>query len=176
MTRYVALLRAINVGGHVVKMGRLRTLFEALDLREVETFIASGNVVFRSDEKAAALEHRIAAHLERALGYEVATFIRTAAQIIAIARFTPFPMLPAGASLYAGFLPRSLSAGERRTLTSLRSPVDDLRVRKREVYWLCRVRSSDAEFSPARLEKTLRLPATFRNMTTIRKLAARGTP
>jgi uncharacterized protein (DUF1697 family) len=46
MRRQVAFLRAINVGGHIVKMERLRMIFESLGLKEVETFIASGNVVF----------------------------------------------------------------------------------------------------------------------------------
>ena len=49
--KYAAFLRAINVGGRVVKMDRLRTLFEAAGLRGVETFIASGNVVFESGRK-----------------------------------------------------------------------------------------------------------------------------
>ena len=52
MTRYVAFLRAINVGGHIVKMETLRDLFTAHGLAKVETFIASGNVIFES--KAAA--------------------------------------------------------------------------------------------------------------------------
>jgi uncharacterized protein (DUF1697 family) len=48
MTRYVALLRAINVGDHNVKMAHLRTLFDSLGVSNVETFIASGNVIFDS--------------------------------------------------------------------------------------------------------------------------------
>jgi uncharacterized protein (DUF1697 family) len=52
--RCVAFLRAINVGGHVVKMDRLRGLFEALKLRNVETMIASGNVLFDAPRSATA--------------------------------------------------------------------------------------------------------------------------
>ena len=52
--KYAAFLRAINVGGHIVKMDRLRTLFEAAGFRGAETFIASGNVVFESSRKSAA--------------------------------------------------------------------------------------------------------------------------
>ena len=78
MTRFVAFLRAINVGGHTVTMDRLRQLLAELDLADIESFIASGNLVFRSGaRKVDALERRIAAHLERGLGYEVATFVRT---------------------------------------------------------------------------------------------------
>ncbi len=52
MPKYVALLRAINVGGHTVKMDHLRRLFEALGFTNVETFIASGNVIFDSTSKS----------------------------------------------------------------------------------------------------------------------------
>ena len=57
--RHVAFLRAINVGGHVVTMDKLRALFTALGLKDVETFIASGNVLFApSKGGVAALETR----------------------------------------------------------------------------------------------------------------------
>ena len=48
MIRYIAFLRAINVGGRVVTMSRLRDVFVGLGFRGVDTFIASGNVVFES--------------------------------------------------------------------------------------------------------------------------------
>ena len=53
MTRYFAFLRAINVGGHLVTMDRLRGVFESLGFSKVETFIASGNVIFESTSKSA---------------------------------------------------------------------------------------------------------------------------
>lgn len=60
MSRYIALLRAINVGGHTVKMDRLRTLFAQVGLANVETFIASGNVIFDTPiQDTRALEQRI---------------------------------------------------------------------------------------------------------------------
>ena len=78
MTVYIAFLRAINVGGRTVKMDRLRGLFEHLGYADVETFIASGNVIFQSPaEDTRALEQQIEAHLAASLGYEVATFVRT---------------------------------------------------------------------------------------------------
>ncbi len=91
MPRFVAFLRAVNVGGRVVKMGELRTLFESLGLRSVETFIASGNVIFESNGRSVpSLERRIEDHLRKALGYEVKTFVRTDAEVAAIAKYKPF--------------------------------------------------------------------------------------
>ena len=61
MTLYIALLRAINVGGRTVKMDRLRDLFEQVGFSAVETFIASGNVIFAAAEQPTAeMEARIA--------------------------------------------------------------------------------------------------------------------
>ena len=88
MPRYFALLRGINVGGHRVKMDRLRELVEALAFEQVETFIASGNVIFSSPScDVPATEERIARHLQGALGYEVTTFIRSQSELDSIAAF-----------------------------------------------------------------------------------------
>ncbi|MEP7356591.1 MAG: DUF1697 domain-containing protein [Anaerolineales bacterium] len=176
MTRYIAFLRAINVGGHTVKMDRLRALFAELGLPDAQTFIASGNVIFDSAARnTAALEMKISGHLRAALGYEVAAFVRSAAELAAVARYQPFP--PAGPDepfhgLYVGFLAQPLALAAREALLAYRTPVDDFHTHQREIYWLCRIRSSDSTFSLARLEKSHRLQATFRSATTVRKLAA----
>jgi uncharacterized protein (DUF1697 family) len=108
MTVFIAFLRAINVGGRTVKMDQLRSLFEALPYKDVETFIASGNVIFRSPtEDTRALEQQIEAHLRQALGYEVATFVRTAAEVAGVAAYAPFPADEIeNNTLYVGFLQR----------------------------------------------------------------------
>src|SRR4051794_37291900 len=112
-TRYIAFLRAINVGGHVVKMDALRTHFEALRLVNVETFIASGNVIFdaptldAASSDAASLEQEIERRLEKKLGYEVATFLRTPRELAAVAAQQPFGAgdpLDAGHALSVGFV------------------------------------------------------------------------
>ena len=170
--RHIALLRAINVGGHTVKMAGLRNLFEELGFARVETFIASGNVIFESPmENTEALEKRIANHLQESLGYEVATFIRSASAIREIANYQPFPA-EEGASLYVAFLAGIPSEERQQKLMGYRSPVDDFHSQGREIYWLCRKKMSESAFSGALLEKVLGMPATMRNSTTIRKLAA----
>src|SRR5947209_14978939 len=108
MPRYIAFLRAINVGGHnIVKMDSLRQLFESLGFSNVETFIASGNIVFETKRKNAhALEREIENGLRQSLGYEVATFIRTDAELAAIANYKPFSQsdLDGAAALNIAFL------------------------------------------------------------------------
>ena len=91
MPRLIAFLRAINVGGHNVTMAELRGLFEGLSFMEVETFIASGNVIFKSrSADITTLQRKIESRLLRSLGYEVKTFLRTVPEVAAIARYKPF--------------------------------------------------------------------------------------
>ena len=182
MPRHIALLRGINVGGHRVRMTTLRTLFEELRFDDVETFIASGNVVFGAQARdRAALERTIASHLERALGYAVPTFIRSPEEIAAVAAFQPFPADVAGAvshTLTVMFMadgaPDDLGTRMRRYCT----PIDDFHVHGRELYWLCRARTMESRVVWDRVAKGAKLPPlTARNMTTVRKLAAKyGAP
>ena len=91
MPKYIAFLRAINVGGHTVKMDHLSKLFEGLGFSSVETFIASGNVIFDTTAKnTATLEKKIAEHLEKSLGYPVDTFLRTIQEVGEIEKRSPF--------------------------------------------------------------------------------------
>lgn len=176
VTRYVAFLRALNVGGHVVKMDRLKKLFEALGFMDVKTFIASGNVLFDSPAPdTAALEARIAKHLEKALGYPVATFIRSSAEVKRIAAFAPLPPAPLGAarsSVHVGFFAQSLGPAVRKAVLAFRTELDDFHADRNELYWSCRISVMDSQVSFARLEKVLGGPATFRNANTIRRIAA----
>lgn len=171
-SRQIAFLRAINVGGHVVKMDRLREVFAELGLANVQTFIASGNVIFDTDERdTAALEQRIAMQLERRLGYPVATFIRSPADLAVIAAHTAFPSpVDETASLYIGFLGARPAAEAESALMAFRNETDDFHVHGREVYWLCRTRYNDSKFSGSRLERCLGMPATMRNITSVQRL------
>lgn len=177
IAKSIAFLRAINVGGHNVKMDHLRNLFELLGLSNVETFIASGNVIFDSPaESAGVLEKRIEGHLRESLGYEVASFVRSASELAEIARYRPFSVSESdaeGNSLYIAFLPASPDGETRRELMTFRSEVDDFHVHEREVYWLCRKKMSESTFSGALLEKTIGMPATVRNANTVKRLAAK---
>jgi uncharacterized protein (DUF1697 family) len=178
MPKYVALLRAINVGGHTVKMDHLRSLFEAIGLENVETFIASGNVIFDSrSANPRALERKIEKHLNETLGYEVATFVRATSELATVVAHKPFSdseLNKEGNSLYIGFLADSPGDQAIQKLLACRGELDDLHVNGREVYWLCRAtRMTDSKVSGALVEKILGLRATFRNSTTVRKMAAK---
>lgn len=178
MPKYVAFLRAINVGGHTVKMDELRRLFGSLGLANVETFIASGNVIFDAPRAGAAktLERRIEGALEQALGYKVATFLRTTGELAAVARHEPFAadeLEAEGNVLYVAFLADEPGEEAARKLLAHASALDDFHVKGREVYWLSRKKLGESKFSGALLERALGAQATVRNTTTVRKLAAK---
>ena len=93
--RYIALLRAINVGGkNIVKMDALRALFAELGLENVRSYIQSGNVFFDTDGADEAdrerLRRRIEGHLLAALGKEVGVYLRTVDEVAALLALDPF--------------------------------------------------------------------------------------
>jgi uncharacterized protein (DUF1697 family) len=181
MQRYIAFLRGINVGGHRVTMADLRLHFEELGFANVATFIASGNVIFETESNdEAQLRSQIEGQLKARLGYEVATFLRTPEELRAIVAYSPFsdPALDAGsATLSIMFMAESLPTELNEKLAAFDTPMDAVRVHGREVYWLCRGRTTDSLIDWAQLGKQVQLPTlTMRNATTVRKLALKYAP
>jgi uncharacterized protein (DUF1697 family) len=177
--RLFAFLRAINVGGRNIAMAELGRLFEGLGFQEVETFIASGNVVFRSEEKdLRALERAIEDRLRESLHYEVTTFLRTEEELRAIATYEPFEeqQIQAAAALNVAMLSEPPGSGAKKLIKAFRTEIDDFHVHGREVYWLCRTRQSESKFNNVRFEKTVNARATWRGINTIRRLAAKYLP
>ncbi|MEO8950776.1 MAG: DUF1697 domain-containing protein, partial [Chthoniobacterales bacterium] len=108
--RYVAFLRGINLGKRRLPMSQLKELFEEIGFAEVETFIASGNVLFSSKTRdTKKLERQIAVHLEKSLGYRVDTFVRTAAEVVTLGKGKVFPEEgKEGITVHVGFLQEKL--------------------------------------------------------------------
>jgi uncharacterized protein (DUF1697 family) len=179
MPRFIAFLRAVNVGGHNVRMEELRGLFESLGFSGVETFIASGNVIFEAkSENASDLQKLVEEHLHKSLGYEVATFIRTDSEIAEIAQYKPFDesKLQTAQALNVAFLAEPLQAEAQKTLMSLSTEIDEFHFHEREVYWLCRKKQSESTFSNAVFERKLKVKSTFRGWNTVLKLAEKYPP
>jgi uncharacterized protein (DUF1697 family) len=177
MARAIAFLRAINVGGrHTVTMTELRRMFETMGLKDVETFIASGNVIFSAPPgDPAVLQRKIEQHLHKSLGYEVKVFLRTESEVAAIAQYKPFKeaRLRTAQVLNVAFLAAPLDAAAIKALLALRTDIDDFHVNGREVYWLCMKKQSESKFSNVRFEKIVATRATFRGLNTVAKLAAK---
>lgn len=175
MMKYIAFLRAINVGGHTVKMADLRDIFTILGFADVQTYIQSGNVLFTSsDLDSVSLEQQIETKLEMALGYAVPTFLRHETELIDIANHKPFAdRLAAGDTMYISFLHDTPGATKQQALTALSTEVDIFHIYHNQVYWLYRRSLGESGFTNASIEKILGTPATRRNSNTIHKIVAK---
>jgi uncharacterized protein (DUF1697 family) len=176
VTRYFCFLRAINVGGHTVTMPTLKKLFDAMDFRNVETFIASGNVIFETSIRdPRKIEELISANLQKALGYEVHSFVRTREELAAVDAYRPFApgKIENAMTYYIGFGTGPYGAVHKKNVAGLQTATDDLLAEGHEIYWACRTRSSDSKVSGAVIEKALGGRTTLRNINTVRRLLAK---
>ena len=157
-------------------MSKLRTLCEELGFSEVETFIASGNIIFSSaGSSSSALETEISAHLEKSLGYSVETFVRTMAEVTKIAERKVFrDEKNPDSKVHVAFLKTKLPANTAQALQAIATGYDEFNVDGREFYWLTRGPISESRVWTLPEVKQIKLPTcTMRNMTSVRKLVAK---
>ncbi len=170
MPRYFAFLRAINVGGHIVKMDTIRSLFEECGFSDIETYIASGNVFFSSStDNISELIRILESHLAVRLGYQTSVFIRTAKDLSEIEKYQAFESKTDG-GLYIGFLQNEPDESIKSMLLTLNSIDNQFRIHNRELYWLCQTRFSDSKITGTKLEKLLGMHITIRGLPTIQKM------
>jgi uncharacterized protein (DUF1697 family) len=176
VTRYFCFLRAINVGGHTVTMPTLKKLFEAMGFRNVETFIASGNVIFETSKRdPRKLEALISRNLHKSLGYEVHSFVRTRGDLAAVEAFRPFAAdkMANAVAYHVGFGTGPYGAAHKKSVAGLQTATDDLLADGHEIYWACTTRSSNSKVSGGAIEKALGGRTTLRNINTVRRLLAK---
>ena len=176
VNKYVAFLRAINVGGHAkVNMSELREAFAAAGCRNVRTHIQSSNVIFESPaQDLAKLLHNVLAKLRNLLDGEQVIMLRTAGEIEEIIRKAPFKDVEAepGIKLYVAFLSQKPRSKPRLPLVSSREALEAVAISDREVFVVSRRKKNGFFGFPNLLvEKELGVPATTRNWTTVSKIA-----
>jgi uncharacterized protein (DUF1697 family) len=163
MARYVALLRAVNVGGTgKLAMAELRTMCAEVGFRRVETYIASGNVVFDSDDDAAGAKAVLERVLARRLGRPVGVVIRGGQELADVLGANPFPTASPQRTV-AIFLDDVPPADALATAKGLND--EELRLGRREIY---------VHYPSGIGRSKLLIPAaargTARNMSTVAKL------
>jgi len=164
MTAFVALLRAVNVGGTgKLPMSDLKEMCEALGFAGVRTYIASGNVVFSSRKSEAAVKKALEASLEAYAGKPVGVLVRTAAEMQAVLRDNPFSKMAPNRTV-AVFLDKPPPAD---ALTAVRGQRNEqIQLGRREIY---------IHYGDGMGQSKLVVPAakagTARNINTIAKLA-----
>ena len=165
MTSFIALLRAVNVGGTgKLAMADLKAMCEAADFHSVRTYIASGNVVFESKLHEAAVRKELEGRLLAYAGKPVGVVVRTAAEMAEVLARNPFPHAPTNRTV-AIFLD---AAPPTDALASLSGRVDEeVGLGRKEIY---------VYYGANMGRSTLKIPAaksgTARNMNTVAKLAS----
>ena len=174
MTSYVALLRGVNVGGKVAKMEKVRASFEALGFGDVKTYVQSGNVLFQA--KAAgepALAKKIAARLEKDIGFAIAVQVFTAADLARVTAQNPY-LKEKGVDvkrLHVTFLEGTPSADGLRKAESLATGSDRFICRGQTIYLYTPDGYGRTKLSNNAFERVLKLGATTRNWNTVTTLA-----
>jgi uncharacterized protein (DUF1697 family) len=164
MGAFVALLRAVNVGGTgKLPMGELKAMCEELGFAAVRTYIASGNVVFTSRKSEAAVKSALEKRLAAYAGSPVGVLVRSAAEMARVAADNPFPKAAPNRTV-AIFLDSKPPAD---TLAGIRGQkTEELRLGRREIY----VHYGDGMGTSKLVIPAARI-GTARNMNTIATLA-----
>lgn len=172
--KYAAFFRALNAGGYgLIKMQRLKELFDSAGFNNVNTYIQSGNIVFTSPEKnAALLEKKSEDILIKEMNYLSKTFIRNENEIFAVIKDNPFAhvQLSKELVLYYAFLSTEPGAPEQEYILSFNSETEQHSISGRGVYSLIAKNKSKTVYSGGWLEKKLKIPVTVRNWNTMLKI------
>jgi uncharacterized protein (DUF1697 family) len=170
----ISMLRGVNVGGHnKIKMEALRALYESLKLRDAQTYVQSGNVVFRSEEKnVATLCTRIQNGIERSFACRPEVILRTASELRGVIGRNPFARRRGidPSKLLVTFLANAPGAEARKKALEIRTDPEELRLEGREAYVYFPNGMARPKMRWPLIEKTLRTSGTGRNWKTVTKL------
>ncbi len=174
MTRYVALLRAINVGGHnVIKMADLRTLIESLGCKNVSTYIQSGNVLFDSTAKPDTIRKKIEKALREFFSKEVRIVLLPKSEIDVIALTDPFDGLDiTDTKLYVTFLCESPEDKIELPLVSKNNDAEIIAVDDKVLFSISRNVNGAYGNPHSLIETKWKTLGTTRNWDVVRKIAA----
>lgn len=165
MTAYIALLRAVNVGGTgKLPMTELAAMCEDAGFAKVKTYIASGNVVFTSAKSEAAVKAALEKAMETYAGKPVGVMVRTAAEMAAVRDANPFAEAP-GNRVVAIFLDEAPPKDAVAQATNIDG--EEIALGKREIY----VRYTDHGMGDSKLKIPAAKAGTARNMNTVARLA-----
>jgi len=155
-------------------MATARAIVSDLGMDEVSSYVNSGNLMFTATGKAADHETAIRSALEKEFGFELTTFVRTAAQVRALVEAHPFGDLAPGHTHFALLPLTRLTTQEARAVEAMSNDHDEVVVRGQDVHWLIRAKSTETTLGPKRwLDALPGNPTTARNMTMLTKLAER---
>jgi uncharacterized protein (DUF1697 family) len=177
MTTYISMLRGINVtGSKKVLMAELKLLYEGIGLKDVSTYIQSGNVLFRTTRKEniETLQTRISEVIKQHYEYDVPVIIRTVEEMEQVIENNPYIKAYENDKLYVTFLTEAPSKDYIKQLNSIEQGADKFELIDREIFLYVPEGYGKTKLSNTFFEKKLKQQATTRNLNTVKKLAALG--
>jgi uncharacterized protein (DUF1697 family) len=167
--KHAALLRGINIGArNRVSMPELREHLGAQGYGDVQTIVASGNIVLESTAKPAQLEQHLRKTIAGRFGVDTPVIVRTARQIAGIVKKNPFPDA-GGKELHVLFLPERCPAAAAKALGELDLEPEGFEIAGRDIYCFYGAGYQNSPLAKA-LDKHLRKTGTDRNWNTVLKL------
>ncbi len=172
MTRYVALLRGINVGPHKrVAMADLRTLMAGLGYGDVQTLLQSGNAVFAAEGSPGQVTHELEEEIAAELGVEVEVVVRTGEELASVVERDPLGELASDPKRYqVSFLSGEPNAGVARELAALDFAPERWVLSGREIYAWHPDGIHSSKLARLLAGPRLGVSATARNWNTVVKL------
>jgi len=176
MSKYVAFLRGINVGGSkIIKMEVLRGLFESLGFTNVTSYIQSGNVIFDARTKnLTTLKAKVEQELKSSLGHEISVAVVSFSDLAAIVEQDPFAGIEVDddVMLFVTFLSAQPEAIPKLPLAVPKENFEVIGLQDRAVFIVARRKSDGrAAFPNAFIEKQFGVPGTTRNWSVVKKIA-----
>ena len=176
MRAVIALLRGVNLGSHNrIKMDMLCKLCTSLKLRDPQTYVQSGNVVFCTGESDLdRVAKRIGNGIERSFGFRTDVILRTAAEMRSVIARNPFAKrtdIEPG-KLIVVFLGGDPDAEARKKISTVKANPEELHMDGRELYIYFPNGMGRTKLSTVALERTLKTPGTARNWNSVTKLLA----
>lgn len=169
----IALLRGVNVGGnHKIKMDGLREIFVSLGMRDVQTYIQSGNVVCRAPKLAASLGRKVESAIEAACGFRPDVMIRTAEELRTTVAANPFAARDGVEpnKLHVHFLRSAAGAQARELLERLPRKGEEIHLVGREVFVYYPDGIGQSKITGASFDRALQTSNTARNWNTVLQL------
>jgi len=178
MTTYISMLRGINVGSQKkIRMKDLRDLYESLNFRNCQTYIQSGNVIFKFDDiSSSKLSIKIEKQIKKVFGFDVPVFIRTKDELAKIIEDNPFISKENSLTkedlklFHVTFLSDSPAQLPIKEIDLIKNESEKFSIVSKEIYLFLPNGYARTKLSNGFFEKKLKVSATTRNWRTVNKL------
>ena len=174
MPRYVAFLRAVNVGRRQLSMAQARAVLESDGFDGVESYIQTGNLLVSTPLRSSTkVEAAISGTLSDHAGFEIVTMVRTPGELVRLVEGVDGipPALPDEASRYVSFCLTEPTGERAAALEAWEAPGERAKVMGHDVLMELSVPFNQITLTGARIERILGVPGTARNLTVVRALA-----